>query len=210
MGTDTPTTHRKRWGFSLIEAAIVLAVVGAVIGGIWSAAASVMFNWNINETAQGIVLIADGARKLFPRANYPASSYLHVEHVLFVTNIIPPNYKYIGGGANGRIESPAGLNHFIYLDCQADMWRRCPSIWMEVAWNFNHPGNGNRLTTAECTQLVRKVATYSRAGDGLYLIQVGRPGNSGQYMLTPPFDVSNFTCPSSISAQWFLNFYWEP
>lgn len=41
-------------GFSLIESAIVLAVVGLVIGGIWVAAASVSENWKVEETIQGI------------------------------------------------------------------------------------------------------------------------------------------------------------
>lgn len=45
---------RFQRGFSLIESAIVLAVVGLVIGGIWAAAASMSENWKVEETIRGI------------------------------------------------------------------------------------------------------------------------------------------------------------
>lgn len=57
------TTHRRR-GFSLIEAAIVLAVVGLVIGGIWVSAAKVMEDWRTMETINGIISIKSGVQKL--------------------------------------------------------------------------------------------------------------------------------------------------
>ncbi len=47
---------RDARGFSLIEAAIVLAVVGAVIGTIWWAAAAVSENWKVNKTVEDLLL----------------------------------------------------------------------------------------------------------------------------------------------------------
>ena len=48
---------QKNHGFSLTEAAIVLAVAGLVIGGIWIAAAAVSRNHQINQTQTGILKI---------------------------------------------------------------------------------------------------------------------------------------------------------
>lgn len=55
--------HKKR-GFSLIEAAIVLAVVGLVLGGIWVAAAAMYENYKVNKTAEGILVTAKNLQNL--------------------------------------------------------------------------------------------------------------------------------------------------
>lgn len=47
------TRHSRKRGFSLIEAAIVLAVVGLVIGGIWVAAAKVNDSIKWRQTEEG-------------------------------------------------------------------------------------------------------------------------------------------------------------
>ena len=57
-----------RKGFSLVEAAIVLGVVGLVIGGIWLAASAVQQNMRINRTVSGIAIIAQNYKNLFPGA----------------------------------------------------------------------------------------------------------------------------------------------
>ena len=48
------TRHNPR-GFSLIEAAIVLAVVGGVIGAIWVAASAVIYKLQENKFSQGFL-----------------------------------------------------------------------------------------------------------------------------------------------------------
>lgn len=48
--------------FSLIEAAIVLAVVGLVIGGIWVAASAVSFSRNVTALTSDIATIAQNIR----------------------------------------------------------------------------------------------------------------------------------------------------
>jgi type II secretory pathway pseudopilin PulG len=61
-----PRANRKfkQRGFNLIEAAIVLGVVGLVIGGIWIAAAAVNKNYKINQTQQGVLEIIQRIRQL--------------------------------------------------------------------------------------------------------------------------------------------------
>jgi prepilin-type N-terminal cleavage/methylation domain-containing protein len=58
------TGKHKQRGFSLIEAAIVLAVVGLVLGGIWVAAAAMYENYKINKTVADLQLIVKNVQKL--------------------------------------------------------------------------------------------------------------------------------------------------
>lgn len=48
--------HRRK-GFNLLEAAIVLGVIGLVIGGIWVAASAVAFNYKVNRMDEGFGII---------------------------------------------------------------------------------------------------------------------------------------------------------
>lgn len=50
---------RTRNGFSLVEAAIVLAVVGLVIGGIWAVSAQIQYSRKLTETEQGLYYYAN-------------------------------------------------------------------------------------------------------------------------------------------------------
>lgn len=52
------TKRKNRRGFSLIEAAIVLGVVGLVIGGVWVSASTVRYNMKIREATNGILYTA--------------------------------------------------------------------------------------------------------------------------------------------------------
>lgn len=58
------TRHNNKRGFNLIEAAIVLAVVGGVIGGIWVSAAAVIENWKVNKTVEGVFSTARNVQNL--------------------------------------------------------------------------------------------------------------------------------------------------
>lgn len=49
------THHHPHRGFNLIEAAIVLGVVGLVIGGIWVAAAAHQNAFKLNTSISGIL-----------------------------------------------------------------------------------------------------------------------------------------------------------
>ena len=63
---------QNKKGFSLIESAIVLGVVGLVIGGIWVAAASIRENMLINKTVQGTGIIVDNMRRMYAGIRIPA------------------------------------------------------------------------------------------------------------------------------------------
>lgn len=58
-------SKRLRKGFSLIEAAIVLGIVGLVIGGIWVAASAVQTNLRESTASQGVLQIVNNVRNLY-------------------------------------------------------------------------------------------------------------------------------------------------
>lgn len=62
-----------RAGFNLIEAAIVLGVVGLVIGGIWVAAAAVGERQKQTRLLQQLVEIASNVRARYPAASFNLS-----------------------------------------------------------------------------------------------------------------------------------------
>jgi len=52
-------------GFNLIEAAIVLGIVGLVVGGIWVAATSVYGNLRTKQSSDQLIQIVQGVRSLY-------------------------------------------------------------------------------------------------------------------------------------------------
>jgi len=65
MNICSPTPARQKRGFSLIEAAIVLAIVGLVIGGIWMAASAVNAAQRVNRTNEQVGYVVQKMRSLF-------------------------------------------------------------------------------------------------------------------------------------------------
>lgn len=57
------TTHRR--GFNLVEAAIVLGIVGLVIGGIWVAASAVQSNLRKSDASKAIIQMVQNVRIMY-------------------------------------------------------------------------------------------------------------------------------------------------
>jgi len=57
------TIYRR--GFNLVEAAIVLGVIGLVIGGIWVAAAQMQEARRLNQTMSGVLTAIENYRKIY-------------------------------------------------------------------------------------------------------------------------------------------------
>ncbi len=56
---------RKTRGFTLTEAAIVLGIVGLILGAIWVAAAAVYENMRTNRANEQILKVAQAVRSLY-------------------------------------------------------------------------------------------------------------------------------------------------
>jgi type II secretory pathway pseudopilin PulG len=97
-------------GFNLIESAIVLALIGIVIGGIWVAAASVAEDRKVRETLEGVTLIAENIRRLISVADSSAigSSY-DLTNTAISAKMLPENW--ISGSA---AKNPFGGSVFVF------------------------------------------------------------------------------------------------
>lgn len=62
----SPYKTKHEQGFSLVEAAIVLGVVGLVIGAIWVAAATVRANMKQNQAVSGYIDLYHQIKDMFP------------------------------------------------------------------------------------------------------------------------------------------------
>lgn len=70
-----PPALKTRRGFNLIEAAIVLGVVGAVIGGIWVAATTISYNYHKQQFLQGLLSLQTNAARYLTQKMPPGNGY---------------------------------------------------------------------------------------------------------------------------------------
>ena len=81
---------KRQRGFNLIEAAIVLGVVGLVIGGIWVAAAAVQENLRNGDASKGLIQIVQNVRNLYYGQTPTATATITTD--LISANAIPSNF----------------------------------------------------------------------------------------------------------------------
>lgn len=109
-------THKKRRGFSLIEAAIVLAMVGLVIGGIWLTTASVRRAYNRNKDVE---LVLSGLQKVKNLYYKNASNGEHAQYFtpsLAADMGIIPKSLLVGSSLYGYSGHQMLIPKYIFLD----------------------------------------------------------------------------------------------
>lgn len=79
-----------RRGFSLIEAAVVLGVIGLVVGGIWVGASAVRLNHQKSDAAQGILAMTSAIRHLY--AGQTPASTSTVNAFVIQAGVVPGNW----------------------------------------------------------------------------------------------------------------------
>jgi type II secretory pathway pseudopilin PulG len=163
---------RKKRGFNLIESAIVLGVVGLVIGGIWVAAAAVSEDRKVEEVVQGILSTVKNIQK----------------------NISISDGLAIGGGGVNITSSVISMNAFPESWVQNGQLKT-PFNGSAYVHNFTTGGSDARfdlnivnVPRAACIKLVVRITTLAykvqmpclrqqpRHGRGMYPKQPGGVG----------------------------------
>ncbi len=96
----TELCSKKRRGFNLIEAAIVLGVVGLVVAGIWVAAAALSEKLEV-KNVKDFVLYSQGLALKYSQ-NYPITTYLSLRKVMPENMVLPGGFMlYYYSPTNG-------------------------------------------------------------------------------------------------------------
>jgi len=139
--------HCRRFskGFSLIEAAIVLGIIGLVIGGIWTAAASISTARQSNQIYASVMTLRDGVWGLYKGHNIAAMTSL--AGVMANSGSIPKDWAW------NNVDSPLGG---VFTDSNGVRW----NFYAEYANRpklFTTVGSATgQLPAAICSRLRKK------------------------------------------------------
>lgn len=160
-----PTAKR---GFNLVEAAIVLGVIGLVIGGIWVAAASATKSLNISNTARNIILVATEAARVFPLSLNSAppgsdgcSGAMVDLTATAITSGIVPGQWVNGNGLKPEVGTAA------YITQWGDGVMGGTSANYSIAGAISIGIDG--LTYEECRRLLPSIIAGSKSGLIIYI-----------------------------------------
>lgn len=133
-------------GFSLIEAAIVLALIGLVLGGIWAAASAVRFSNKSNGLANDLIgmsedMIAKGGRFWGDQITYNSQ--------MQSVGIVPPAYRLDGSGG-------------YYKDPYFGYWASVVNQGANRAVSILVENPAGALNPAICTRLAQKLTAWMR------------------------------------------------
>ncbi len=150
-GCISPPRHsayrnNRRRGFNLIEAAIVLAVVGAVIGTIWGVSAKFYEDYKVNKTVEDLQLIVKNIQGLISRRDSEAmGNGVMIHQFLASTGVFPKDWRNASGSGLkhpfggvvyvGNYIPPAGATeHRFYIMLQGGIPRSsCVKLVVKVS-----------------------------------------------------------------------------
>ena len=94
-GMIKPIPAIPRRGFTLTEMAMVLGIIGVVLGGIWVAAASAHSSMLANTTAKQVVTLAQNVRSFYAGRTQIAASLIggSLNSILEKSNVFPPEMQ---------------------------------------------------------------------------------------------------------------------
>ncbi|MCL2473766.1 MAG: hypothetical protein FWF23_02525 [Alphaproteobacteria bacterium] len=106
LRTPHSTLHTSSKGFTLTEAAIVLGVIGLIMAGIWSVAASMMHTVRHADFSEMMVVVLENVRSVY--ANVPNFKDMNMEDMKFMknANVFPGNFVVVKGKDKGKVLTP--------------------------------------------------------------------------------------------------------
>lgn len=161
-----------RKGFNLIEAALVLGIIGGIIGGIWVAASAVTESRKITQMAGDVLSICDRGGRVFP-ANTPPATTAEVHLQALAANVYPATWI-----VGSSLVPPIGASGSFY--------------WMDSSQGVLFTGelrlNIDQLTQAQCLRLLPE---FANSGSALIRgVQVGTGTWTTSTLYTLPYSGS--------------------
>lgn len=192
---------KQHRAFSLIEAAIVLGVIGLVIGAVWAATDTVRQRNKANRVAQNILFMVSKARKIFPPSEYPAAccTGTNVTSTAISAGVVPKDW--VAGSSMvteyGRGGSQTGISLSHYTTYGQTM-----AIYIAG----REGGYTTGMNQKDCQYLVAAFAAkFTNNSDFLY-VQIVQTDNPHVF-LYPPIALSSIACPADFIT---LNFWFRP
>ena len=193
---------RKKRGFSLIEAAIVLGVVGLVIGGIWAAAASVNEKFYTNKLETEFATIQNRLIDTFAREYV---SYSEITSALANGGLVPAEMingsglmdsygQTIKVGLNNNPAYPMshGTNYpKATIQIQANSLAHCVSAVKAIV------SYGQRLSLGGCESVKGVYLDYDMSGGagGPWSSNVSRTAISSSSSIAASARTAKIACP---------------
>jgi prepilin-type N-terminal cleavage/methylation domain-containing protein len=154
-------------GFTLTEVAIVLGVMGTILGAIWTAASLVNVKKNSNKIIQDIMFISSGVRELYPSGNTGVGMQ-NLTQIAVNSGAVPSSL--VTTACTG-VPWPGWFAVNGVAGCILSSWNREILIATQTAWG-TAPAitNGFELllgtfTAAQCGTFLPKLV-QAAAGDG--------------------------------------------
>ena len=155
----------SRKGFNLIEAAIVLAVVGGVIGGIWVAAASISERLKVNKTTAGILQIVTGVRHVFGRESHTQTTDVYVTPAVINAGIFPRDWELKN---DHEIYSPLSIRETVEVFLVYNTVELANSGDHGIEVTFYNAGSDS-----ECTKIAMGVGSHFKDQTDLAYVAIG-------------------------------------
>ena len=202
------TKHRGAYlrepsrGFTLTEVAIVLGIVGIILGGIWAAAAQVYENHKVEAAENQILTIVHNVRSLYAGRSSIEGGDLTA--ALVNAGVFPPDMIVVVNGVNVP-EDPAG--NTVHVGSQTG-WDGIPNsnqdLQVLVGWyGANGSSGANTLSPIQCAAELGGLVNGSTAGDGLVYMGGQNVGYAGPITAT---SYPNVTTMSACSGHFTLEF----
>jgi len=116
-----PFSFRLRQGFTLIELAITMSIMGLILSATWVAASSVYDNMNISTTLNNVTILSENIRDFYKsQTAFSKSTGTEITSTLVSADLFPP--EMINSHTNLPI-TPWGTNIKVYVGASKDSFR---------------------------------------------------------------------------------------
>ncbi len=172
----------KNKGFNLIEAAIVLGIVGLVVGGIWVAATSVYANLRSKRATDELLQIVQGTRALFATSSVIGQANgFNLTASLAQSNVLPGDT--LGStpalATSANTVNPWGGNIGVF---DAPNSNGTADTGFQVQFT--------RVPNAACVDLISR-STGAGRDSGMYAVAVINPAAAAAFVAAPANNLIN-------------------